>query len=98
MLRAYGRSFTKFVQAIPLVNASSENIAKHFVNEWVTIFGVPEILQSDLGSNLDSSRVIQEMYSILQIDKRRTTPYRPCSNGLAERMNRSIKNILSKFF
>ena len=53
--------FTKFVVAIPLRNASSEEIAKAFVNYWVLKFGVPEKVLSDRGANLIQAEVIKEV-------------------------------------
>ena len=88
--------FTKFVVAIPLRNATSEEIAKAFVNHWVLKFGVPEKVLSDRGANLIQAEVIKEIYAVLGIKKVNTTAYNPQGNGTAERMNRSLVTVLKK--
>ena len=88
--------FTKFVVAIPLINATSEEIAKAFVNYWVLKFGVPEKVLSDLGANLIQAEVIKEVYAILGIKKVNMTAYNPQGNGTVEKMNRSLVTVLKK--
>ena len=41
--------------------------------------------------------VFQEMCKILGKEKTRTTPYNPQSDGMVERANRTIENMLSTF-
>ena len=41
------------------------------------------------------SRLVKEMCSMLNINKTHTTPYHPQSDGLVERANRTIQNILT---
>ncbi|CAB4039849.1 Retrovirus-related Pol poly from transposon 412 [Paramuricea clavata] len=52
-------------------------------------------LHTDQGRNFESA-VFKEIIDILGIKKTRTTPYHPQSDGLVERMNRTLKDILSK--
>ena len=52
-------------------------------------------LHTDQGKTFESN-LFQEMTKILGIKKTRTTPYHPQSDGLVERMNRSLKDMLSK--
>ena len=53
-------------------------------------------LHSDQGSNFES-QVFQEVCNILSIQKTRTTPGRPQSDGMIERACRSIQAMLSAF-
>ena len=52
-------------------------------------------LHTDQGRNFESD-VFKEITKILGIKKTRTTPYHPPSDGMVERMNRTLRNILSK--
>ena len=57
---------------------------------------MPESLHSDQGKQFEST-LFQEMCKMLGIQKTRTTPYHPQSNGLVERVNRTIQNVLAAY-
>lgn len=80
------------VHALP--DARAETVAAKFVGEFVCRYGVPSELHSDQGSNFESE-VSQEMCHILGISKTRTTAYNPMSDGLIERFNKTLINIVS---
>ncbi|KAL5517079.1 hypothetical protein EMCRGX_G002548 [Ephydatia muelleri] len=65
-----------------------------FVNEFVCRFGVPESLHTDLGKNFESA-LIKEICQLLGVKMTRTTPYHPQSDGLVERFNRTVLDMLS---
>ena len=66
------------------------------VEEFVARFGIPKQIHSDQGRNFES-RVFREMRKSLGMDKTRTTPLHPHSDGMVERFNRTIEEMLSKF-
>ena len=88
--------FTKWVDAIPLKSQEAKYVASKLVNRFISIFGVPLQLHTDLGSNFES-KVFQEVCKLLGIDKTRTTVRRPQSDGMVERANRSIQNMISSY-
>ena len=88
--------FTKWVEAFPLPNQEATTIADRFVKEFVCRYGVPRRLFTDQGSNFQST-LFNEVCGLLDIEKSRTTPYHPQSDGLVERMNRTIEAMLSMF-
>ena len=91
-----GDYFTKWTDAIPMRNQTATTIAQKLVDRVITIFGVPMQLHSDQGRSFES-HVFKEMCRILGIDKTRTTPYRPQSDGMIERANRTIISMLTSF-
>ena len=75
--------FTKFVQAYPTRNKSTKTVAKHLYNDFILRFGIPTKLLSDQGGEFES-KVIHELSELAGVDKLRTTPYHPQTNGLCE--------------
>jgi len=56
-------------------------------------FCLPRQLHSDQGSNFES-KLVAELYSIAGINKTRTTPFHPRSDGQTKRANRTILQML----
>ena len=95
-LMAVSCYFTKWIDAIPLKTQEAKYVASKLVNRFISIFGVPLQLHTDLGSNFES-KVYQEMCKSMGIDKTRTTVRRPQSHGMVKRANRSIQNMISSY-
>ncbi|VDI58319.1 Hypothetical predicted protein [Mytilus galloprovincialis] len=53
-------------------------------------------MHSDQGRQFESG-LFKELCAKLKIDKTRTTSFRPQSNGLVERYNRTLENTISKY-
>ena len=88
--------FTKFTEIYPLRNCDAETVAETIFKGWIKRYGCPRAIHSDQGMQFES-RLFQEMCRLLQMNKTRTTPYHPQSDGLVERQNRTIKTALSKY-
>ena len=88
--------FTKWVDAIPLKTQEAKYVASKLVNRFISILGVPLQLHTDLGSNFES-KVFQEVCKLLGINKTITTVRRPQSDGMVERANRSIQNMIASY-
>ena len=86
--------FTKW-PLVPVPDQRAERIARLLREEIVPMFGVPEALLSDRGSNLLSSLML-DVCELLDIEKLNTTSYHPECDGMVERFNRSLKTMLRK--
>ena len=85
--------FTKWVEAYGIPNQEAYTVAEAFVNQFVTRYGIPRIVHTDQGSNFQS-HLFREMCELLGIDKTRTTPFHPASDGMVERFNRTMESML----
>jgi hypothetical protein len=85
--------WTRWASVFALPNQTAQACADAIVNGFVTIFGVPRQIHSDQGRNFESE-LFAEMSKLLGITKTRTTPYRPQSDGMCERYNRSMLMML----
>ena len=85
--------FTKWTESYPLPNQEATTVAEKLVNEFICRFGVPRELHSDQGRNFES-KVFAEICKLLDIEKTRTTPLHPQSDGQVERFNRTLIEML----
>ena len=88
--------FTKWTESFPMPNIEARTVAKILVEEVVCRFGIPDVIHSDQGKQFES-RLFLEMCNLLQIQKTRTTPYHPQSDGMVERINKTLTTMLSMF-
>ena len=86
--------FSKYVSLIPIKTTTSEVICEVLWIHWISKFGIPERIHSDRGSNFTSG-LFQEYCRILGIRKTFTSPYYPQSDGLVERLFRTVKPMIS---
>ena len=88
--------FTKWTECYPMPNMEAVTVAKLLVEQLFTRFGVPEQIHSDQGRQFESN-LFAEMCKLLQIDKTRTTPYHPQSDGMVERFNKTLCAMLRAY-
>ena len=86
--------FTRYTEAYPLPNQEATTVANVLVNEFFLRYSPPERLHSDQGRNFESA-IITETCRLLGVEKSRTTPYHPQSDGLVERFNRTLLDMLA---
>jgi hypothetical protein len=87
--------FSKWAEAYALPNQEAATVADVLVKEWICRFGVPLELHSDQGRNFESA-LFQNVCETLKIHKTRTTALHPQSDGMVERMNKTINRHLAK--
>ena len=86
--------FTRWVEVYAIQNQEALTVAKMLVDEMFCRFSPPEQLHSDQGRQFEAD-LLKEVCTLLQIHKTRTTAYHPHCNGLVERFNRTLLDMLS---
>ena len=71
------------------------SIAKALVKKVYLLFGCPVLQTSDMGEEYQND-VMRHIADLLGIQLYRTTVYRPSSNGVVERVHRTINAIFAK--
>ena len=87
--------FTKWDEAIPLQDQTAAPIARQLTKLFAT-YGQPEILHSDQGRNFEST-VLAQTLEAFGVKKSRTTAYNPQGDGMVERFNRSLLQLLRAY-
>jgi len=87
--------FTKWAEAIPLINHTASSVAKALVTQVFSKFGVPRQTLSDRGPEFESE-LFTQLLKWLEIDKLRSSPYEPSTNGMVERFHRTLNSMLGK--
>ena len=85
---------TGFTLLRPLHSKEMEEVAQTLW-QLITDFGPPRILQSDNGKEFVNT-LIDQLVNLFGIDRRLITPYNPRADGLVERRNKDVGQILKK--
>ena len=88
--------FTKWAEAYAIPNQEASTVAAKLVYEFIAKLGCPRQIHTDQGRNFES-KLFKQICQLLDIDKTRTTPFHPQSDGLVERFNRTLENMLSLY-
>jgi hypothetical protein len=89
--------FTRYAIVEPLETISAAVVADVIVKSIICKHGRPDYLLSDRGSQFLSA-LVSELLSLLGTLKLNTTAYHPQTNGLVERFNGTIVDIISTLF
>ena len=87
--------FTRYVQAYVTKNHTAHTTARVLYNNFFSIFGFLQKLLSYQGTEFTGD-VIAAMCKLLRIEKIRTTPYHPQTNGSAERVHQTLQRMIDK--
>ena len=89
--------FSRWMEACPLANKTALAVADAFFQLIICRFGIPAIIHSNQDRKF-KNHLIQEIYLLLGAHKTRMIPYHPASDGLVERFNRTLLNMLLAMF
>ena len=87
--------FTKWPEVYAIPNQEASTVADALVTHFFCRFGVPIELHSDQGRDFES-RLMQGVLERLRVNKTRTTPLHPKSDGMVERYVKTIEEHLRK--
>ena len=85
--------FTRWPEATPVPDITTDTVAHAFIATWVSRFGVPLSLTSDRGGQFEAN-VWNKVMALLGTRRHRTSSYHPQSNGMVERFHRQLKSSL----
>ncbi|GFS88206.1 retrovirus-related Pol polyprotein from transposon 412 [Trichonephila clavipes] len=84
--------YSRWPEAIPLKSLMAKSMCEALL-EIFSRTGIPEVIVMDNATNFTAS-LMQEFLKILGACPRFSTPYHPKGNGLIERWNQTLKNML----
>ena len=82
--------FTRWPEAIPIVDIRAETVADAFFSGWIARYGTPATITTDRGVQFES-KLWDNLCNQFGIIRNRTTSYHPQSNGMVERFHRQLK-------
>lgn len=86
---------TRYPAAYPLRSINTKSIVKA-LTQFVSIFGLPKIIQSDQGSNF-TSKLFAEVLFELGVRHNLSTAYHAQSQGALERFHSTLKSLLRAY-
>lgn len=82
--------FTRWPEAFPLKDISSDTIATSLFRHYFSRFGIPCTITHDQGRQFES-KLFAKFQSLLGTHQIHTSPFHPQSNGMVERFHRTLK-------
>ena len=85
---------SRYPEAVPLKNIDTETVAEAMFDMFSRV-GFPQEILHDLGTQF-VSEVMKEVSRLLSMKQLTSTPYHPICNGLVERFNGTLKQMLKR--
>jgi Integrase zinc binding domain/Integrase core domain len=86
---------TKWPEARAIPAADAANVASFFFEDIICRHGCPKELLSDQGSHF-CNKVVDALCQHMNVRHKLSSPYHPQTNGLVERFNRTLCEVLAK--
>lgn len=87
--------FTKYPVSVALKDKTADTVAEAIKEHLILRFGIPRIFISDQGSEF-VNHVLRDLAHKLGVKHNITSPYHPQANGLIERYNQTMGDIIAK--
>ncbi|UYV63268.1 hypothetical protein LAZ67_2003589 [Cordylochernes scorpioides] len=88
--------YTRYAETRAVSEATVKEVSKFLVEDIFLLHGASQYLISDRGSQF-TSNLMKEVMKMCKIKHCFTTSYHPQTNGLTERLNRTLLNMLSMY-
>ena len=85
--------FTWYAQVYVMPNQTAPVVAKTLWEQFLTHYSWPSKILTDQGKSFENN-LFRELCALAQVQKLRTMPYRPQSNGSCERFNQMLIRML----
>ena len=85
-------SFTRYAQAYPSKTQTALATAKLLWNKFIVHYGFPTKIISGQGCNFES-KLMANLCQVAVVQKLRTSPYHPQTNGQCEQFNTTLLNM-----
>ena len=86
---------TRYPAVYPLRTITTRSIVKA-LSQFIFIFGIPQVIQSDQGSNF-TSRMFAEVLRQLKVKHNYASAYHAESQGALERFHQTLKSLLRSY-
>lgn len=83
---------TRYPAAYPLRSITARSVVKA-LTQFISVFGIPKVIQSDQGSNF-SSHLFAQVLRQLNVHHNRASAYHAQSQGALERFHQTLKSLL----
>lgn len=87
---------TRYAETKALPRGTAAEVANFFLSNIVLRHGAPAIVLTDRGTSF-TAEFLQEVLRLTHTTHRKTTAYHPQTNGLTERLNRTLADMLSMY-
>ena len=88
--------FSGWPEAYTTTDKSAQTVANILLEEFIPRHSCPKLIISDRGTEF-CNQLVDSLTTELNIQRIRTSPYHPQSNGKTERFNRVLNDIISKY-
>ena len=88
-------NFTKYLIAVPIRDKTASTVARVLVKYVYLQYGAVDILVSDNGGEF-ANEIAHQLNEAMGIQGIHITAYRPSSNGVCERVHRSLHSVFAK--
>ena len=86
--------YTRWPEAFALEHHDAYSVALQLISEIISCFSARYVIHTDQGTNFES-KLIAELCKLYVIKKTHTTPFHPQSDGLVERLNRTLVDTIA---
>jgi len=88
--------FTKYVVSVPTKDIKAKTICDLIVNNIICVFGVPERIHTDQGTEFEND-LVEGLCKLFDITKTKTSAYHPQSDGAVERFHRVLGGMIRSY-